>query len=163
EWNFHKPWESFTIDTKEHLEKIVVSFKQNLRVINRTSNKYQSYFDEEGKLRKDKNGNPIKSIIPQVKGDAWAIRKPIHKDTVSGLVELRKVKTVALRLALDSHFDILDKKLKKKISELKYLNYDNKLLLRFFKDGEYKFDGRDVSKVEIYFQEKDLAASRVSL
>lgn len=163
EWVFHKPWESFTIDTKEHLGKIVVSFKQNLRVINRTSNKYQSYFDEDGELRKDKNGNPIKSIIPQVKGDAWAIRKPIHKDTVSGLVELRKVKTVALRLALDSHFDLLDKKLKKKISELKNLNYDNKLLLKFFKDREYKFDGRDVSKVEIYFQEKDLAASRVSI
>jgi len=163
EWNFHKPWESFTIDTKEHLEKIVVSFKQNLRVINRTSNKYQSYLDEEGKLRKDKNGNLIKALTPQIKGDAWAIRKPIHKDTVSGLVELRRVKTVALRLALDCHFDLLDKKLKKKIGELKNLNYDNKLLLKFFKDREYTFDKKDVSKVEIYFMEKDLAASRVSL
>ncbi|MCH7398140.1 type II CRISPR RNA-guided endonuclease Cas9 [Belliella sp. DSM 107340] len=163
EWVFHKPWESFTIETKEHLEKVVVSFKQNLRVINRTSNKYKSYFDEEGKLRKDKSGNPIKAQTTQVKGDAWAIRKPIHKDTVSGLIELRKVKTVALRLALDNHNALLNKKLKKKIIELKNLNYDNKLLIKFFKDREYQFEGKDVSKVDIYFFEKDLAASRVSL
>ncbi|MFC3414254.1 type II CRISPR RNA-guided endonuclease Cas9 [Algoriphagus hitonicola] len=163
DWVFHKPWESFTSDAKENLGKITVSFKQNLRVINRTTNKYQSYYDEEGNIRKDKNGNPIKGLTAQIKGDSWAIRKAIHKDTVSGLVELRKVKTVPLRLALDIHSDLLDKKLKKKIVELKNLNYDNKLLLKYFKDRGFKFEEKDISKVDVYFFDKDLAASRVSL
>ena len=33
-------------------------------------------------------------MIPQVKGDRWAIRKPMHKDTVYGEVNLRREKTL---------------------------------------------------------------------
>ncbi|GMQ23336.1 type II CRISPR RNA-guided endonuclease Cas9 [Algoriphagus sp. oki45] len=163
EWIFTKPWESFTLDAKESLEKIVVSFKQNLRVINKTSNKYLSYRDEEGNLRLDNHGNPVKALTRQTKGDAWAIRKAIHKDTVSGLVKLRVVKSVSLRLALEKPANILDKGLKKKITELTKLNYDKKLLLKYFKDRNNKFEGRDISKLEVYFFEEDLAASRVNL
>lgn len=163
EWIFTKPWESFTLDAKEGLQKIVVSFKQNLRVINKTSNKYLSYRDEEGNLRLDNHGNPVKALTRQTKGDAWAIRKAIHKDTVSGLVKLRVVKSVSLSMALDKPVNILDKGLKKKIAELTNLNYDKKLLLKYFKDRNNKFEGRDISKLEVYFFEEDLAASRVNL
>ncbi len=163
EWVFSKPWESFTVEAKESLEKIVVSFKQNLRVINRTSNKYLSYKDESGKLRLDNQGNPVKGLNRQTKGDVWAIRKPIHKDTVSGLVKLRGGKTVSLSAALDKPENILDKELKKKIAELIKLNYDKKLLLKYFKDRNNIFDGKDISKLVIYFFEEDLAASRVNL
>src|SRR5690606_27593835 len=37
---FKKPWDNFTVDAQRNLESIVVSFKQNLRVINKTTNKY---------------------------------------------------------------------------------------------------------------------------
>jgi len=77
-WQFKKPWESFTANAKGELEKIIVSFKQNLRVINKTTNKYESYKDENGKLRIDKAGKPKKGMIPQTKGDSWAIRKSFH-------------------------------------------------------------------------------------
>jgi CRISPR-associated endonuclease Csn1 len=163
EWQFSKPWDSFTQDAKDNLERIIVSFKQNLRVINKTSNKYLSYKDEEGKLRLDSQGNPLKALTRQTKGDAWAIRKPIHKDTVSGLVKLRRVKSVSLSVALDNPENILDKKLKRKIAELVKLNYDKKLLLKYFKDRNSMFEGRDMSKLDIYYFEEDLAASRVNL
>lgn len=163
EWIFSKPWDSFTQEAKYNLEKIIVSFKQNLRVINKASNRYLSYKDESGNLRLDKSGNPIKALSKQTKGDAWAIRKSIHKDTVSGLIKLRNVKSVGLSVALDNYENILDKKLKKKISELVKFGYDKKLLLKFFKDRQNKFEGKDVSKVDIYFFEEDLAASRVNL
>lgn len=163
EWVFSKPWDSFTQEAKGNLDRIVVSFKQNLRVINKTSNKYLSYKDEEGKSRRDSQGNPIKALTRQTKGDAWAIRKPIHKDTVSGLVKLRRVKTINLGLSLDNPESILDKKLKKKIAELVKLNYDKKLLLKYFNDRNSMFEGRDVSKLDVYYFEEGLAASRVNL
>ncbi|MDM1483856.1 type II CRISPR RNA-guided endonuclease Cas9 [Myroides odoratimimus] len=88
---FKKPWNTFTQDTRDALENVVVSFKQNLRVINKATNYYESYTDENGNLRLDKNGNPKKGRISQ-KGTNWAIRKSMHAETVSGLVHLPWVK-----------------------------------------------------------------------
>lgn len=109
---FKKPWENFTPDARNELERIVVSFKQNLRVINKTTNKYESYKDENGKLRIGKDGKPKKDFIPQTKGDSWAIRKPLHKDTVSGEVKLACIKVpkgkilTATRKALNTSFNL---------------------------------------------------------
>jgi CRISPR-associated endonuclease Csn1 len=76
--DFLKPWGTFTEDAKDVLGGIVVSFKQNLRVINKTVNRYQSYKDENGNVRIGKDGKPKKDFIKQVKGDSWAIRKSMH-------------------------------------------------------------------------------------
>ena len=50
---FIKPWDTFTTDAKQVLENIIVSFKQNIRVINKTTNSYQ-HFDENGKNSQNK-------------------------------------------------------------------------------------------------------------
>jgi CRISPR-associated endonuclease Csn1 len=92
QWVFHKPWNTITENAREALEKVVVTFKQNLRVINKTTNEYESYKDENGNLRIGKDGKPKKEFIPQAKGDSWAIRKSLHKATVSGKVELPRIK-----------------------------------------------------------------------
>ena len=81
---FQMPWQGFTTEAKEQLEKTVISFKQNLRVINKANNKFWSYKDENGNLNLDKNGKPVKKLRKQTKGDNWAIRKAMHKETVSG-------------------------------------------------------------------------------
>lgn len=73
---FKKPWQNFTVDTKNELDKIVVSFKQNLRVINKTKFDGLTYKESKEKS-KDRN---------------WAIRKQMHQETVSGLVKLPWVK-----------------------------------------------------------------------
>lgn len=88
-WVIRKPWASFTQDTYLALENIIVSFKQNLRVINKATNRFLHY-NEEGK----------KIFVKQGKGDNWAIRKSMHKDTVFGEVNLRRIKTVALNEAM---------------------------------------------------------------
>src|SRR5690606_14574190 len=85
-------------DTKKELEKIVVSFKQNLRVINKATNYYEKIVD----------GKKVK--IKQ-EGVNWAIRKPIHKETVSGKINLPRVKVAtgkiltATRKPLDTSFN----------------------------------------------------------
>lgn len=102
-WIFIKPWENFTVEAKNSLEKIIVSFKQNLRVINKATNYYEKYVEKDGVKTKER--------IEQ-KGTNWAIRKPMHKDTVSGKVDLPWVKVpkgkilTATRKSLDTSFDL---------------------------------------------------------
>ncbi len=108
---FLKPWENFTADARNSLENIIVSFKQNLRVINKATNYYESYKDEDGNIRLGSDGKPKKDFISQ-KGTNWAIRKPMHKETVSGKVHLPWVKLpkgkilTATRKSLDTSFDM---------------------------------------------------------
>ena len=98
-WIFEKPWNNFTEDAKNELEKIVVSFKQNLRVINKATNTYE----------KIENG---KKVEKKQEGVNWAIRKPMHEETISGLVKLLWVKldkgefTTATRKSLDKSFNL---------------------------------------------------------
>ncbi len=81
-WLFHKPWDSFTQDTRAKLETTVVSFKQNTRVINKTKNKHWKWVNENGQLKK--------KMVSQLKGDNWAVRKSLHKATVYGEVTLAR-------------------------------------------------------------------------
>lgn len=100
---FLKPWENFTVDAKHNLESIIVSFKQNLRVINKATNYYEKYVEKDGLKNKER--------VEQT-GTNWAIRKPMHKDTVSGKVDLPWVKVpkgkilTATRKSLDTSFDL---------------------------------------------------------
>lgn len=101
---FLKPWDTFTVDAKNTLTNIVISFKQNLRVINKTGNKYEKWIDQ--------NGVKVKGLVTQTKGDSWAIRKSMHKDTVSGKIELPRIKVpkgkilTATRKSIDPSFDL---------------------------------------------------------
>lgn len=150
---FIKPWGSFTTDARNELEKIIVSFKQNLRIINKTTNKYLAY--ENGK----------KVLKPQIKGDSWAIRKSLHKDTVFGKVSLRKVRKIRLSDALNSLENIVDKGLRneiRRISEL-YGKFDPGKINKYFKDRKYLYKETDISKVEVYYFKTDNAAVRKPL
>ena len=100
---FLKPWENFTADARNSLENIIVSFKQNLRVINKATNYYEKYVEKDCISTKER--------VAQT-GTNWAIRKPMHKETVSGKVNLPWVKLpkgkilTATRKSLDTSFDI---------------------------------------------------------
>lgn len=76
---YHKPWEGFTAAAKTSLEKTIVSFKKNTRVINKTNNKTWQWIEENGQLKK--------KLIKQEKGQNWAIRKPMHKETFYGKIK----------------------------------------------------------------------------
>lgn len=150
-WIFKQPWETIVPETKQQLDNIVVSFKQNLRVINKTVNHSQKFVD--GK----------KEMVKQEKGDSWAIRKSMHKDTVAGLVSLQFKKTVSLNVALDNYDMIVDQNLRKKIKELVAVRYDKKMLQKFFKDRDNTWEGKSISKIEVFYFENEMVASRVKL
>lgn len=110
--HFLKPWETFTIDAKNRLETIIVSFKQNLRVINKATNYYEKYVDKDGVKTKER--------VEQT-GTNWAIRKPMHKEFVYAKVNLAWVKVsdkeilTAIRKPLDISFD--EKKISNSVTD----------------------------------------------
>ena len=122
-WQFKKPWRTFTQEAKEALEHIVVSFKQNLRVINKATNYYEKW--------EEKNGVLVKKKVKQ-EGTNWAIRKPLHEETFSGKISLNREKVgkgnilTATRKAVDSSFDV------KKISKITDTGIQ-KILLNYLK------------------------------
>ncbi len=163
---FLKPWPTFTQDVKTALESIIVSFKQNLRVINKATNSYLSYYDENGNLQMDKSGRPMKSSTEQKPdNDWWAIRKPLHKDTVFAKVSLRKIKEVRLGVALQTVDNIADKELKKEIKRLLGLGYDEKRIKKFFAAGENKdiWAEFNPNKMKVYYFTDDTFAVRKAL
>lgn len=139
---FIKPWETFTQDAQVALENIIVSFKQNLRVINKTVNKYQHF--EDGK----------KVMVKQVKGDSWAIRKSMHKDTVFGEVNLRFIKEISLKEALKEPKRIVDKELKQKVFELKNADRDDKAILKYFSENAEIWP-ETKKKIQVYYFTKE--------
>jgi CRISPR-associated endonuclease Csn1 len=151
-WQFKKPWESITQDTKEKLELCIVSFKQNLRVINKSVNYFQKIV------------NGKKELVKQTKGDNWAIRKPLHKDTVSGLVQLQKIKETSLGYAIDDYKNIANNKsLKLKISQFFDEGKDKKEILKYFKDLNFIWEEKEINKVQVFYFDNEQVASRVSL
>lgn len=136
---FIMPWASFKNDTLLSLQQIVVSFKQNLRVLNQATNLYTKY----------ENGQ--KTLSAQHSSDHFAIRKSLHKDTVFGHVNLQRKTTIKLKDSLKDVNRIVDKRLKRKIKELRAKHYNDKQLLVYFKDYAYEWKGYDFNKVNVFY------------
>ena len=141
---FLLPWPSFPSDAKQTLQNIIVSFKQNLRVINKSVNHYQ-HFDETGK----------KVFMKQTKGDSWDVRKSMHKDTVFGEVNLRLKKTVALNEAIKRPRSIVNREFKKKVIELLNDGYDAKYIKQYLEKNKDVWSDINPSKIEVYYFSKE--------
>ncbi|KXA36902.1 type II CRISPR RNA-guided endonuclease Cas9 [Prevotella corporis] len=150
-----KPWESFTQDARVALQDIVVSFKNYVRIINKATNYYERY-DEQGK----------KTTAEQKSSEMWAIRKPMHKETVFGHVNLKRKTTVKLKNAIENIPNICNKELKAYINELVEKHFNTKQMLAHFKSINYRWNRQNVEKVEVwqYSDEKErMAATRKPL
>lgn len=151
QWLIKKPWQTFTEDAREALCNIIVSFKQNLRVINKTTNHYEK-----------KGADGKRMLCKQHKGDSWAIRKSLHKDTVFGNVNLRSVKQVPLKQALLQADRICSKELKKYICSLRKMNFSDKgIELQFKEKGKQMFPSIDLKKIDIYYYSNDSENTRM--
>lgn len=152
---FIKPWDTFTQDVEQALNEIIVSHKQNLRVINKSNNHYMRYKD--GK----------KQIVKQEKGENWAIRKSLHKETGFGLVNLRFKKKVNLKYALTHIDDIVERDLRLKLRELLSQGWDEKKIKKYFDTEHDTWSDINLNKIEVYFYTNDTNdryyATRVSI
>jgi CRISPR-associated endonuclease Csn1 len=156
-WVIKKPWDTFPQDALNALNNIIISFKQNNRVLTKTTNKYESYKDEKGNIRLDNNGKPKKGIVSQIHGDHLAIRKPLHKGTVSGEVQLKTiVNMITLKDAIIKAENIVDDNLRNIVLHLKRLNKTENEIFTYIKENksidELKLDNVIYEKgtVEVY-------------
>lgn len=153
--NFKKPWPTFTQDVEKVLQGIIVSFKQNLRVINKCNNHSLRYVDGKKKMMK------------QIEGENWAVRKPLHKETVFGFVNLQKKKTATLKYAVEHLNDVVDKELRKVLRLMVAKGFDEKQMKKYFADNKDVWKDINPNKIEVYFYTADTSdnyyASRVSL
>jgi len=134
--HFQLPWKTFPVEAKEKVEKTIPSFKQNLRVINKATNKYWKWVKQE-------DGTYKKQKVRQTKGDHWAIRKPLHKETVYGKFDLIKtsknkvatfVRTPLSAINKDKHLEqITDKVIREVIIPNHLKNYK-------LENGKYDFE-----------------------
>lgn len=141
--DFIAPYEGFQKEVQETLENIIVSFKQNLRVINKSNNRSIRFVD--GK----------KELVRQTKGDNWAIRKSLHKATVYGEVNLRKKKYVNLTYALEHIEDIVEKDLRNKLRELVQDGKDEKQIKKYFAAEPDVWADVNLKRIEIFYYTKD--------
>ena len=141
--DFIEPYEGFQKDVQNVLENIVVSFKQNLRVINKSNNRSIRFVDGKKKL------------VRQTKGDNWSIRKSLHKATVFGEVNLRRRKPVALSYALQHINDIAEKELREKLRELVHAGKDEKQIKKYFDSEPDVWAEVNLKKIDVYYYSKD--------
>lgn len=147
-----KPWDTFIVDSKSILENLIVSFKQNQRVINKTVNKYESFKDENGNLRIGKNGKLKKGFVKQKKGDCWGVRKSMHKATIFGEIRnLRLKKDVKLSIAIKNLDNIVDLPIKQKIKELLIQGQDVKSIENYFTKNKKEWPNFNASKIPLYY------------
>lgn len=92
---------------------------------------------------------------PQSKGDSWAIRKSMHKETVFGEINIRRSKEVSLKEAMKRTKDIADKELRSKIVELMALQYNEKKIKQYFSDNKDEWSDVNPKKIKIHYFTKE--------
>jgi len=147
------PWQSFPVDAKKSLDKTVVSFKQNLRVINKTNNKTMQWVEKKGKY--------VKQLVSQTKGDNWAIRKPMHKETVSGQVLIDENKEVSFNKAIEDTSLIIDKTIRIIVENSNIENLKERI--EHFKKNPIIIDGNKVRKVRVFTRATAVRTSLVDI
>lgn len=141
---FLKPWVNFTIDVQSVLQNIVVSFKQNLRVVNKTINYYEVVDKQSGKKIKKKQ-----------EGKLFSIRRSLHQETYYGEINLRKKKTVNFSEVFKCLNDVVNRDFKLKLKELIALGQTEKEMLQYFKNNKEIWSDVDLDAIEIYYYTKD--------
>ena len=146
--HFQIPWANFATEAKAQLEKTIISFKQNLRVINKTNNKTWQWKPQD-------NGAFKKELVKQTIGNNWAIRKPLHEDTFYGkILNGQNDGKLKIRTVLDTSFDkkkIEDKVVSGSIKKI-LLNHLSQEIFQNVKDDK----GRVIKSCELAFSDEGI-------
>ena len=105
--------------------------------------------------RLDAHGKHVS--VSQTKGDNKAIRKPLHKQTYYGRVNLRRTRDISLKDAIADWRNIADREVREAVRQyIEVYHFDAKHTLRAFKENGNKLHGRDVSRVPVFYFTDDV-------
>ncbi len=136
---FILPWITFPQDVYNILNNIIVTFKTNNRIINKTTNKYLCY--DDGK----------KIYKAQCKGNMFVVRKPMHKGTVFGAVNLKLIKSVKLKDVVAHYENIVDKDIKEIIISLYKKGLDGKKIVKYLNDNKEQYNKYNLDNINVYY------------
>lgn len=147
--DFKKPWETFTQDVWSALENMIPTFKKNVRAMSKGRNVYEKIDPITGR----------RTPVLQTQGDIRKIRKPLHKETFYGKVNLLlRDKTASLKeLLLPNTEDgtphrfnrVCDKNLRKKLCELFESGNMEKGIKVWFKNHADVFPNVNLNKIPV--------------
>lgn len=149
-WVMNKPWPTFTTDVRHALEDIVASFKQNRRIMSPTVNYFDHYDPATGKKRRKK----------QTQGEMQAVRKPLHKATLYGEINLRSIKEVSLKQALEQPQRMVNKDLRHKLQTLQAEGLNLKQMTAYFAEHHDEWADVNVKKIAVYVYSKEEGKAR---
>ena len=142
----------------ESLENCIVSFKNDFKIVSKSSNKYESYYDENGNLRLDNNGKPQKELTSQnnINQKHWSVKKPLHKDNPSSRIETGILPKIWYS-SLDSLEDIVDENIRNKAIDI-FQSIDESEDISTFLKTKYK-EAKEMLKI-IERKEKQLGKEK---
>lgn len=149
-WVVNKPWLTFTTDVHHVLENIVASFKQNRRIMSPTVNYFDHYDPATGKKRRKK----------QTQGEMQAVRMSMHDATFYGEINLRSIKEVSLKQALEQPQRIVNKDLKHKLQTLQVEGLNLKQMTAYFEEHHDEWADVNVKKIAVYVYSKEEGKAR---
>lgn len=148
-WIVKKPWDTLTQDTAKCLDRIIVSFKQNRRIVTPTANHYLRINPQTGK----------KERILQAKGEHVAIRKALHKDTVYGCTNLQEKKFVKLKDALLQPERVVNRDFRRQLLQLLQQGCSLKAIEQHF--AEQTDQPVNLKKIEVYCFTEEMPDKRM--
>lgn len=161
---FQLPWTGFKTDAYQALSTTVVSFKSNQRIINRTVNNYKKWQQEKNTTTNETVWTKKENQQQNPEQKHWAIRKPMHKESVYGKITVREYKDVTLDTALKTPQNIAPKRVRKKIKQLFDLfNNDLKAIKKHIKDHPLTLDGETIERTTIFTDNTENAVIRKEL
>jgi CRISPR-associated endonuclease Csn1 len=152
------PWNTIAVDAFDALDKVIVSFKNNVRVINKTINYYQKYIQQA-------DGSWKKGFVKQkTNHDHWAVRKPLHQETIYGRLSQVEYKTVTVNAALQDIDKIANRQIKRQLKKLADI-YKNDVgkIKKYLKVHPLEMEGEPVSKIAMRVVNDKIATSRMKL
>ena len=123
--------------------------------MNKTVNYFQHWKDNSSE----------KEWKEQKSADHWSIRKPLHKETVSGEVFLWRTRFVSLSEVL-TNLDpkrIVEKDLRSKILELQRKGYDIERIKKYFEDNKDVWQDVNLSKIEVRYYSREIVDPQTEL
>lgn len=92
--DFKLPWNNFVIDAKEHLEKIIPTFKVNKQIVSKPQNFYSKWIQKN-------DGTWQKAFVPQKENPKWlAVRRSIFNENPLGIIWIKNTKKVSVKEAI---------------------------------------------------------------
>lgn len=148
---FQMPWLNFTKDVFDELDHTIVSFKQKNRLINRGTNKYFKW-----------NGDKKILFEQKKKEDLWAIRQPLHGETVHGKITLRRyTNPMKITSLLNEWQSIAEPETRKRVGDLMHrFNNDIKRIKKYLKENPILINGQEVTTAKKYYYDDSFSATR---